>query len=190
MYIFLFCFRSENWEGLSQNVDITPGARYSYSGYIKLLTLVGDAMYHTVELALSCKNSQTGTYSILLRCRFKVRDVTSDNVHSDMFAQQGFRSAFAFAQSDQNFHCAHLKIAKDAKFLHADNEDTDCADAQTDLKFEAFPGVFWEHAQLYSGNKGTIANILREQRYKTNFGEQGIYFENHFREQGNMADCF
>ena len=138
---------------MSQNVDITPGARYSYSGYIKLLTLVGDAMYHTVELALSCKNSQTGTYYILLTCRFKVRDVTSDNVHSDMFAQRRFRSACAVAQSDQNLYCAYLEIAKDTKFLHADNEDTACADAQTDLKFEAFPGFFGNMPSYFQGTR-------------------------------------
>ena len=36
-----------------------------------------------------------------------------------------FRSDCAFAQSDLNLHWAHFWIAKDAKCLHADNEDSD-----------------------------------------------------------------
>ena len=64
VYIFIFFSRDATWKGLSQYVNITSGARYSLSGFIKLITLVGDAMYHAVELRLSCKNSQTGTYRI------------------------------------------------------------------------------------------------------------------------------
>ena len=58
----------------------------------------------------------------------------SENIPSDMCAQRRFRSACAFAQSDQNLHWAHFWTAKDAKFLHVDNEDwSECADAQADL---------------------------------------------------------
>ena len=41
-----------------------------------------------------------------------------------MCAQRRFRSDCAFAQSDQNLHWAHFWITKDAKFRHADNEDS------------------------------------------------------------------
>ena len=40
-------------------------------------------------------------------------------------AQRRFRSACAFAQSDLNLRWAHFAIAKDVKFLHADNEDSE-----------------------------------------------------------------
>ena len=36
-----------------------------------------------------------------------------------------FRSAYAFKQSDQNIDWMHFCIAKYAKFLHADNDDSD-----------------------------------------------------------------
>ena len=56
----------------------------------------------------------------------------SENLHLGMCAQQRFRSACAFAQSDQDFN-GSFWIAKGAKFLHADNEDFDqTADTQAD----------------------------------------------------------
>ena len=54
-----------------------------------------------------------------------VRAAKSESVPSDICAQQRFRSACAFAQSDQTLHCVHFWIAKVAKFLHADHEDSD-----------------------------------------------------------------
>ena len=41
-----------------------------------------------------------------------------------MCDQRRFRSDCAFEQSDQNLLWAYFLIAKAAKFLHADNEDT------------------------------------------------------------------
>ena len=55
---------------------------------------------------------------------FIKRAVTSESVPSDMCAQRRFRSACAFAQSDQNLHCAHFWLAKTEKILHADNKDS------------------------------------------------------------------
>ena len=49
----------------------------------------------------------------------------SENVPSDMCAQRRFRSACAFAQSDQNLPWGAFWIATDTKFLNADNEDSD-----------------------------------------------------------------
>ena len=46
----------------------------------------------------------------------------SEYIPSDMCAQQRFRSACTFTQSDQNIHFTHFL---DAKFLHADNSDSD-----------------------------------------------------------------
>ena len=49
------------------------------------------------------------------------------NIPLDIRAQWKFGSACAFAQSDQNPYCAYIVfwIAKDAKFLHVYNEDSD-----------------------------------------------------------------
>ena len=49
----------------------------------------------------------------------------NDNAHLDMGAQRRFWLNSAFARSDQNLHWAQFWIAKDAKFLHADNEEAD-----------------------------------------------------------------
>ena len=49
----------------------------------------------------------------------------SENVPSDMCAQRRFKSTCAFSQSDQNLHWVHFWIAKDATFLHVDNEYSD-----------------------------------------------------------------
>ena len=57
----------------------------------------------------------------------------SSNVPSDMCTQRKFRSACAFVVWSESALGAFW-IAKDATFLHADNEDwSDCADAETDL---------------------------------------------------------
>ena len=46
----------------------------------------------------------------------------SDNVTSDMCAEQRFGQAYTFLQSDQNLHWAY-SIAKYAKFVPIDNKD-------------------------------------------------------------------
>ena len=47
----------------------------------------------------------------------------------------------AFAQSDQNLHCVHFWIAKNAKLLHADNEEwSDCEDAHADFSLRGGRG--------------------------------------------------
>ena len=46
------------------------------------------------------------------------------NQQNDLCAQQRFRSAWAFTQSDQSSLCA-LWVAKDSVFLHVDSKDTD-----------------------------------------------------------------
>ena len=42
-----------------------------------------------------------------------------------LYAQRRFRSAWAFAQSDQSLHWALSGVAKGPSFLHADSEDSD-----------------------------------------------------------------
>ena len=60
----------------------------------------------------------------------------SHKVKKHFFYRQGsFRSARAFPQSHQNFHWAHFQIAKNTKFLHVNNEDSDenARNVQADL---------------------------------------------------------
>ena len=57
-------------------------------------------------------------------------DTMSENVASDICAQQGFRSACAIAQSDQNLYWAHFGYLYSYLywihfFFHAENEDAD-----------------------------------------------------------------
>ena len=60
----LVTFRNRIWKGLSQTVAVT-GNRYRLSGFVKLLTLVGDALYHEVDFMMACSNVE-GT--IILFC--------------------------------------------------------------------------------------------------------------------------
>ena len=43
----------------------------------------------------------------------------------DMCTHRRFKSVCAFAQFDQDLHWTHFWIAKVAKFLYADNKDSD-----------------------------------------------------------------
>ena len=117
----------------------------------------------------------------------------SEIVPSNKCAQRRFRSAYAFAQSGQNLHMTHFgKPRKGCKVSSCVQRRllSDCADAQADLSLrwahisegtfshlaaqlslvlwyffiEALPGVLWNKGTCpFLGNKGTIANILREQ---------------------------
>ena len=62
-----------------------------------------------------------GVSSILKPMNYLSRNVRKRT--SKQYTQRRFRSACAFAQSDQNLHW-RFWIVKDAKFLHADNEDS------------------------------------------------------------------
>ena len=46
-----------------------------------------------------------------------------------------------------------------------------------------------EHPIIYSGNKATLVNILREQRNEPNFGEDGMWrFGKHFGDNKTFAN--
>ena len=59
---------------------------------------------------------------------------TSENVPSVMCAQRRFRSACAFAQSDQNLHCAHFWKTRMKRFFTLTTLTLiRCVDSQADL---------------------------------------------------------
>ena len=57
LFMVLLTFRNRIWKGLSQSVAVAvTGNRYRLSGFVKLLTLVGDALYHEVDFMMACSN--------------------------------------------------------------------------------------------------------------------------------------
>ena len=62
------------------------------------------------------------SFAFITACIHIIWAVTSENVPLDMCAQRRFRSVCASAQSDLNLYWAHW-IARDATFVHADNDD-------------------------------------------------------------------
>ena len=81
---------------------------------------------HIDECARSLRGSKYTKYTSLpfFKNKYNIA-ATSENVPSDMCARRRFRSACAFAQSDQHLHLAHIEQPRMQKFLHADNEDSD-----------------------------------------------------------------
>ena len=87
-----------------------------------------------------------------------ISDRKSHNIRKWPFGhvrQRRFRSACAFAQSNKTLHCT----VKDAKCLHADNEDwLNSEDAQADFS------LCWAHMSqvtgLFSGCGSSYATIL------------------------------
>ncbi|XP_053380238.1 anti-sigma-I factor RsgI6-like [Mercenaria mercenaria] len=49
--------RTANFNGLAQNVVVTPGSSYNFTAYIQLLNMEQGAMYQTVETKMTCKGS-------------------------------------------------------------------------------------------------------------------------------------
>ena len=63
----------------------------------------------------------------------------------DLCVQRRFRSACAFAQSDQNLHWALFWIAKDTKCLRAGNKNSD----QTARMQSGFESSLGDHLRRY-----------------------------------------
>ena len=81
----------------------------------------------------------------------------SENVPSDLYAQRRFRSACAYAKSDQNFHGAHFGQQRVQGFLYG--QRSLCSggpDAQAGLNFR------WAHM-----SEGTFSHVYfsREIKY-------------------------
>ena len=72
LFMVLVTFRNRIWKGLSQAVAVT-GNRYRLSGFVKLLTLVGDALYHEVDFMMACSNVE-GTF-ICSHLRIKLQSI-------------------------------------------------------------------------------------------------------------------
>ena len=85
-----------------------------------------------------------------------------------MRTMRRIRSACASAQSDQDIHYAHFSTVNDAKFLHADSEDSDQT-ARMCMLIRAFVGAHITKAYLYNSDP------LKPHFYIVKLGFTGVY---------------